>query len=565
MREKLAEITDQLKYRDGPNETKWDKAWRLARATADDEEHAEKLFEIFYNNRFLQAGRIQAAMGATKDVTAFNCFVSPIIEDDFNSIFSVLSKGGQTLRLGGGQGFDFSNLRPRGSHIVSLDTTASGPISFMDVYDSMCKTVVSAGHRRGAMMGVMRVDHPDIEEFISAKHNEDRLRNFNISVGITDDFMRAVEEDEEFELKHNNKVYKKVHARGLWDKIMRSTWDWAEPGVLFLDTINRKNNLYALETISATNPCGEQPLPPNGACLLGSFNLVSYLLVGDNVDGTYFNWKQFIKDIHHVVPSMDNIIDRTTYPLVEQRVEAQAKRRMGIGVTGVANAMEIMGMPYGSEESKLFLKEVLSVLRDECYIASALRAKEKGPFPLYNPSTFGGTFFQTLPEEVKEYIEQYGLRNSHLLSIAPTGTISLVAGNVSSGIEPPFSLEYDRKVIFEEGREETFRLKDYAYDVYGVEGRTADSISVDDHVDMLIIASEYVDSSVSKTCNVGDDVTFEDFKNIYMKAYKGGASGCTTFRAAGMRGGILTKVEKEEEDDGAACYIDPNTGLRSCE
>lgn len=562
MREQLAEITDKLKYRDGEDETKEEKSWRLARATADDEDHSERLYDIFNNDRFLMAGRIQAAMGASKQVTAFNCFVSPVIEDDFDSIFEVLKKGGQTLRLGGGDGFNFSNLRPAGAHIVSLDTTASGPLSFMDCYDSMCKTVVSAGHRRGAMMGVLRVDHPDIEAFIKAKHNENRLRNFNISVGITDDFMRAVENDEEFELVHSGRVYKRVNARALWDSIMRSTWDWAEPGVLFLDTINRKNNLHAIETITATNPCGEQPLPPNGACLLGSFNLVAYLRHEPN--GWFFDRQRLIEDVSQVVPAMDNIIDRTIYPLPEQRLEALSKRRMGLGVTGVANAMEILGFPYGSEESKEFLRDVLEVIRDISYDTSVELAVKKGAFPLFDAKTYGGEFFKTLPEYLQRDIRDLGIRNSHLLSIAPTGTISLVAGNVSSGIEPPFSLEYDRNVIFEEGRTETFRLKDYAYDVHEISGVTADELSGEAHVDMLNLASYYVDSSVSKTCNVGPGTTFEEFKDLYIRAFKGGSSGCTTFRSAGMRGGILNKIE-ETVDDGAACFIDPNTGLRTCE
>lgn len=306
----------------------------------------------------------------------------------------------------------------------------------------------------------------------------------------------------------------------------------------------------------------EQPLPPNGACLLGSFNLVAYLVNRDGKMG--FDIYQFLMDIEQVVPSMDNIIDRTTYPLPEQRREALSKRRMGLGVTGVANAMEILGMPYGSDESKKWLKWVLINLRNAAYSTSIYLARRKGAFPLYDELTYGGEFLKTLPSYLLDELKQHGIRNSHLLSIAPTGTISLVAGNVSSGIEPPFSLEYDRAVIFEEGRKETYRLKDYAYDVYGVAGVTADELSGEQHVEMLNIASRYVDSSVSKTCNVGDNTTFEEFKDLYMQAYKGGASGCTTFRAAGMRGGILTKV-KPEVDEGAACFINPETGQKECE
>lgn len=560
MKTELSRIIDEQKYQED-REGHETKCRRLARSMADDKEHENRLYDILVNQRFLPAGRIQAAMGAKRQTTAFNCFVSGVIEDDFDSIFDKVKEAGQTMRRGGGIGYDFSTLRPRGDIIRSLNSTASGPISFMDVYDSACATVLSAGHRRGAQMGVLRVDHPDIEAFIEAKRNSNKLTNFNISVGITDDFMYAVLEDDNFDLKFNNKVYKTVRAVELWDRIMQSTWDWAEPGVLFLDTINRKNNLHAIEKITATNPCGEQPLPPYGACLLGSFNLPAYIY--RDITGWRFNYGVFQQDVAFVVRAMDNVIDRTIYPLPEQEAEAKAKRRMGLGVTGLANASEILGFKYATEESKEFISEVMTLLRDRAYLASVDLAQEKGPFPLFNSDTFGGTFFNTLPSDIQSHIRRYGLRNSHLLSIAPTGTISLVADNVSSGIEPPFSLEYYRDVYLETGEKIKFKVEDYAKKFYGINSTTADDMSASDHVDILNLVSSYVDSACSKTCNVGDNVSFNEFKEIYMRAWKGGASGCTTFRAAGKRFGVLTKVEGVPEE-GAACYIDPTTGVREC-
>lgn len=563
----IAQIIDEMKYRQH-NETFEEKCYRIAATLADDDLHRQRIKEILLHQRFLPAGRIQNAIGAARVTTAMNCYVSGTIEDDFDDIFDKAKEAGQTMRKGGGIGYDFSTLRPRGDKIKSLDSTASGPISFMNVFDAACSTVLSAGHRRGAQMGVLRVDHPDIEEFINAKQNDTNLTNFNVSVGITDEFMKAVREDDTFDLTFNGKVYRTVRAKHLWDKIMRSTWDWAEPGVLFIDRMNKKNNLHYCETIAATNPCGEQPLPPYGACMLGSFNLTKYISESWSQGGTgpvvrQFNWELFKNDIYPVVRMMDNVIDNTVYPLERQEMEQRNKRRMGLGITGLANTAEILGMKYGTPEMLEFTEEVMKTLRDCAYRSSISLAIEKSPFPLFRQDYLESEFAKTLPQDIRDGIAKHGIRNSHLLSIAPTGTISLTADNVSSGIEPVFSLEYVRDVFLESGEQRTMKVVDYAYNFYGVVGNTADKLSPTQHVDILNLCSKYVDSSCSKTCNIGDDVTFNEFKEVYLRAYEGGASGCTTFRAAGKRFGILRKVE-EIEEEGTACYIDPNTGQREC-
>ena len=579
---KISEEIHSMKYR-GKGETFKDAMTRVADSLKDNSEHFEQFREILYNQRFLPAGRVQSAMGSPRTVTPYNCFVSETVEDSMDGIMRAARDAAETMRLGGGIGYDFSTLRPKGALIKSLDTRSSGPISFMGIFDAICKTIASAGHRRGAQMGVLRVDHPDIEEFIRAKNNSTELTQFNISVGVTDEFMRAVKNDTDFNLVFEDRVYKTVKARALWDDILRSTWDWAEPGILFIDKINRKNNLWYAEKIAATNPCGEQPLPPNGACLLGSFNLTRY--VEKDADGFWiFRFDKFKHDIPIVVRAMDNVVDRATYPLLSQEKEAKSKRRMGLGLTGVANAIEALGYPYASAGFLATLEKIMITLRDTAYETSCSLAVEKGSFPLYDEKFLLSEFGLGLPSELRDKIRQYGIRNSHLLSIAPTGTISLSADNVSSGIEPVFSHYYDRTIqTFDGPRVE--RVEDYGYRVFGIKGKTADELSVFDHVKVLNLASKYVDSACSKTCNVGEYVTWEEFKDVYMKAYDGGASGCTTFRAAGKRYGILNAAASEDiaeepekqldlfvdEDvkpelvEGGACYFDPATGLRSCE
>ena len=578
----ISKEIDKMKYRQS-GESFHDKIKRIARALCDHDEHRYKLEEILGEMRFLPAGRVQSAIGSNRITTAYNCFVSGEIEDNMNSIMGKASEAAETMRRGGGIGYDFSKIRPRGDRIKSLDSQASGPVSFMGIFDSVCQTIASSGHRRGAQMGVLRVDHPDIEEFISAKRNSDKLTGFNISVGVTDTFMEALTNDldSSFTLEFEGQPYKTICARDLWDKIMDSTWDWAEPGVLFIDRISEMNNLYYCEEITATNPCGEQPLPAYGACLLGSFNLTKYIkeeTLGKNdiqyLSGKYspfFNFQQFKEDISEVVRAMDNVVDRTIYPLKEQCDEAKNKRRMGLGVSGLANAGEILGMPYASKQFMAWSEKIFACLRDNCYKSSALLAKEKGAFPLYREAYLKSNFVRGLPASVKSLIREHGIRNSHLTSIAPTGTISLVADNISGGIEPTFSHYYNRTIQTFDGPK-VERVEDYAY-AKGVEGRTANDITVQEHLSVLLLAQNYIDSACSKTCNVGDDVTYEEFKQVYVDAWKGGAKGCTTFRMSGKRYGILQTVKEEkipnetetmEEEKVEACFIDAATGQKEC-
>lgn len=534
---------------------------RFAGTLADDEEHFRAFRDILLNQRFMGGGRTQLSVGSPHKTTAFNCFVSGVIEDSFDSIMDMAKEAGQTMRMGGGIGYDWSRIRPKGDKIISLGSNASGPVSFMRIYDSICKTVSSAGHRRGAQMGVLRVDHPDIEEFIHAKQNATELTAFNVSIGITDEFMNCLMSGGMFTLKFDDKAYKQVDAKALWEMIMRSTWDWAEPGVLFIDRINEMNNLHYCETLAATNPCGEQPLPPYGACLLGSYNLTKYITKENT-----FDYDTFKADIPIVVRAMDNIHDSTVFPLEQQAEESRSKRRMGLGVTGVANAIERMGMAYGSEEFLVVFENILKVLRDESYRASVELAKEKGAFPLFTTDYLDAGFIKTLPEDIREGIKEHGIRNSHLLSIAPTGTISLTADNISGGIEPVFSWSYDRTIQTEAGPiiEE---VKDYNYHYHGLKGKKADQCTAQEHLNVLALSTKYVDSAVSKTINVSPDMPWEEFKEIYIDAWKLGCKGVTTFNSGGKRYGILNEKTIEEEEtteEAKACYIDPNTGQKEC-
>ena len=554
------DAADQLhaeKYR-GPGESFYDAMSRVSGALADNEEHRRAFKGVLLNQRFLPGGRIQSSVGSPRNTTAFNCFVSDTINDNMDSIMLGASNAAQTMRMGGGIGYDFSQLRPRGDRIVSLDSSSSGPVSFMGIYDAVCATISSSGHRRGAQMGVLRVDHPDIQEFVRAKQNDNHLTRFNISVGVTDAFMTAVTQDTPFDLVFEGKVYSTINARNLWDDIMRSTWDWAEPGVLFLDQINRENNLGHLEGISATNPCGEQPLPPNGACLLGSFNLTKYITPGAGGDWS-FNWELFYDDIPVVVRAMDNVIDRTTYPLEEQEHEAKSKRRMGLGVTGLANTLEALGYSYGSPRFLDWATSIVKCMCEQAYHSSAMLAGEKGAFPLYTKTILDSPFIKRLDLLTQQEINEHGLRNSHLISIAPCGTISLCADNVSSGIEPTFARSVDRVVETSNGQV-TQTLLDYGVDHFGNNPVCADELTVQDHLNTLLAVQPWVDSACSKTCNVGDEVEWEEFKQVYMDAWKGGAKGITTYRKAGKRYGIMTKTEES-----TACYIDPVTGSKTCD
>lgn len=555
-----------------PGETFEEAMRRIAKALADDAEHERQLVEILLDQRFIPAGRIQRAAGSFDVVTAFNCFVSGTIPDDMEGIFNRVTEAALTMKKGGGIGYSFGTIRPKGTLIESLRSSASGAVSFMQPFDAACGTVSSAGNRRGAQMGVLPVWHPDIVEFVEAKGKQGNLTNFNVSVGMTDAFMQCVLEDGMWELTWQGEVHDTIPARDLWNKIMAMTWDWAEPGVLFLDTINRQNNLWYCEEIAATNPCGEQPLPPFGACLLGSFNWVKYVAHRPDAN-PFFPWvfdrPQFAKDISVIVRAMDNVIDRTVYPLPEQEQEAKAKRRMGLGAMGVANALEALGIRYGTPAAEAVVEDVLQFFANECYMASVDLAREKGAFPLFDAEKYlQSEYIQKLDPWVQDGIRRWGIRNSHLTSIAPTGSISLGADNVSGGIEPPFAHFFDRTILMADGSSKVERVKDYALHRWGIEGCTANELTPAEHVGMLTSAQKWIDSAVSKTCNIGDDVTFEEFKDVYMMAWQGGAKGCTTFRAAGKRFGVLNIVAEEpaeEIDEGAACFIDPATGKKTCE
>ncbi len=559
----ISDKTHAEKYR-GVGESFKEYASRVAFALKDNDEHYFRLREILCSMRFLPAGRIQAAIGASRHVTAINCFASGTIADNYtgpNGIMERAVEAAQTMRMGGGIGYDFSTLRPRGELIKTLQSRSSGPVSFMEIYDAVCRCTSSAGHRRGAQMAVLRVDHPDVEEFIRAKQNSDRLTGFNISVGVTDDFMGAVEKGEDFQLKWNDRVYKVVDARTLWETIMRSTWDYAEPGVLFLDTINRMNNLWYCEEIFTTNPCAEQPLPPHGACLLGSFNLPKY--IKREADSFSFDWNKFRWDIPTAVRAMDNVIEATHYPLPEQEREEKNKRRMGLGVTGLANAGETLGYPYGSEDFVSFEEMILSTLAQFAYEVSVGLAVEKGTFPLYDRDKYlQGKFIKTLPEPTQSLIYDHGIRNSHLLSIAPTGTISLCADNISSGVEPVIEHETQRMILEFDGPQ-IYDVIDYGWREFGIRGKRARECSIDDHLNVLEAAYRHIDSAVSKTCNVSSKTPWEEFKNIYFRAWKSGCKGCATFNNGGKRNGIFLQ-DSEKESSPPLCTLDPSTGRRDC-
>ena len=584
--------SDQLhgeKYRQ-PGETFRDAMNRVASALQDGPEHYHSFRDALLHQRFMPAGRIQAAMGSPKGVTPYNCYVSGTIPDSFvardndegSSIMHRAEQAASTMRMGGGIGYNFSTLRPNGALIHKLQSVSGGPLSFMPIFNGVCQATSSYGNRRGAQMGVLNIDHPDIMAFINAKHKPGVLEGFNLSIGVTDEFMEAKYAGKEFALRFGGETYQTVDALELWEQVMRSTWDWAEPGVLFIDRINKMNNLWYCERIAATNPCGEQPLPPFGACLLGSFNLVAYLV--PTALGMVFDWEQFLHDIPHVVRAMDNVVDRAKYPLPEQEREAKSKRRMGIGVTGLANCLEAMGMPYGSPEFLAMEDRILARLNRELYIASANLAGEKGAFPLFDLDMYcHGEFFKTLDQDVQDLIRRLGLRNSHLSSIAPTGTISMSADNISSSIEPVYRWEQERLVLMNGGQERV-KLHDYGFGFLNVRGRRTSmgEVTARQHVDVLTTAQRHVDSAVSKTVNCDGSMPWEDFKAIYDDAYAAGAKGCTTFNKDGKRMGLFKETFEPADlpfpgansaamaqfataGDGLTCEWDPATGRRSCE
>ena len=532
---------------------------RIAKALSEVETEPKKWETIFYNAltdfKFLPAGRITAGSGTKRNVTLFNCFVMGVIPDSMSGIFDMLKEAALTMQQGGGIGYDFSTIRPKGSLVKGIAADASGPVSFMDVWDSMCRTIMSAGSRRGAMMATMRCDHPDIEEFIAAKSDSQKLRMFNLSVLVTDAFMEAVKKGEDWKLTYNNKVYSVIKAADLWDQIMRATYNFAEPGVIFIDRINETNNLSYCETITATNPCGEQPLPPYGACLLGSINLAK--LVEHPFDkNAYLDVSQLEDLVSTAVRMMDNVIEVSQFPLEAQKLEAKNKRRIGLGVTGLADALLMVGLRYGSDEAVKKTEKWMKTIARSAYNASINLAEEKGAFPLFDPEKFivSGNMIQ-MDEDVKKAVNKFGIRNALLTSIAPTGTISLYAGNVSSGIEPVFAYSYTRKVLQNDGSHVEEEVVDYAVklwrDKFGNAPLpdffvSAQNLTPADHVKMQAAAQKWVDSSISKTINCPEDISFDDFKEVYIQAYDTGCKGCTTYRPNEVTGSVLSAASEEK-------------------
>lgn len=566
-----ADALHAMKYR-GPGEDFREAMNRVAFGLKDSDRHYHELRQILLHQRFCPGGRIQGAIGSRRATTSYNCFVSGTIADSFvdgpGSIMSRAHEAAATMRMGGGIGYNFSTLRPRGDLITKLQSQSSGPISFMHIFDAVCLATASSGHRRGAQMGILRIDHPDVEEFIRAKQNDTSLRGFNISLAVTDEFMEAVASNSTFDLKFQNKTYRTVDAAELWEKTMRSTWDFAEPGVVFIDTIDKMNNLWYCETLAATNPCAEQPLPPFGACLLGSFNLVKYLKARPVPSGLapyYFDFDQLEEDIPHVIRGMDNVVDRSKYPLAEQRAEALSKRRMGIGVMGLANAIEACGFAYGTIEFLAMESAILEKIEEECYIASAELAAEKGPFPLFDAERYlKGQHIKQLSEKTRNLILRHGIRNSHLTSIAPTGTISLCADNVSGGLEPVFSYELQRQINTPTGPILT-TVEDYGSAFLQTRGKLASQVTAEEHIAVLFTAQRHIDSAVSKTVNMTSAMPWQDFKDIYRQAWELGCKGCATFNSDGKRGALLVAKDTEPTDDSVSCLIaDPATGQRDC-
>lgn len=526
----------------------------LARVEKEPSLWEDRFYAALEDFKYLPAGRITAGAGTARSVTLFNCFVMGTVPDSMGGIFDMLKEAALTMQQGGGIGYDFSTIRPKGAGVKGVAADASGPLSFMDVWDAMCRTIMSAGSRRGAMMATMRCDHPDVEDFIAAKSDPARLRMFNMSVLITDPFMEAVKADAPWDLVFNGEIFRTVQARDLWNAIMQATYDYAEPGVIFIDRINAANNLNYCETIAATNPCGEQPLPPYGACLLGSVNMAR--LVSDPFEKTAaLNEVAMQELVSTAVRMMDNVVDASRFPLEAQAAEAQAKRRIGLGVTGLADALLMVGLRYGSDEAARQTERWLRAIARAAYLASVELSKEKGAFPLFDAEAFlaSGTM-QAMDEDVRGAVRDHGIRNALLTSIAPTGTISLYAGNVSSGIEPVFAYAYTRKVLQKDGSRSEEEVVDYAVTLwrekfgdaplpdYFVNAQTLAPL---EHVKMQAAAQKWVDSSISKTINCPEDISFDAFKDVYMEAWDTGCKGCTTYRPNAVTGSVLSVSEEK--------------------
>ena len=555
-------------------------SWRrIARALASAEAKdntlwEERFFSILQDFKFLPGGRIQAGAGTARKVTLFNCFVMGMIDDSIPGIFRALQEGAVTMQQGGGIGIDFSTLRPRGTQAIGAGSVASGPVSFMQVWDAMCGTILSTGARRGAMMATLRCDHPDIEEFVAAKQQPGRLRRFNMSVLVTDAFMAAVRSDADWPLVFPGtafegegetvsrkwpgsagpvscRVLRHIRAGHLWDLILRGTYDYAEPGILFVDRINQFNNLSYREQISATNPCGEIPLPPYGACDLGSLNLTRFILSPFTPEAR-IDFGSLTATARIAGRLLDNVIDASRFPLPQQAENAHGTRRIGLGITGLADAFVMLGLTYGSDRSLTVAADLMRQICHTAYRASIELAREKGSFPYFERDKYlQGVFIRSLPEDIQSGIARDGIRNSHLIAIAPTGTISLLAGNVSSGLEPIFAASYLRKVLAEDGKPKQFTLTDYAVDRWRAMSQaptavpsafvTTSELPVRAHLDMQAALQPFVDNSISKTINVPEHCLFDEFKQIYDMAYDKGLKGCTTFRPNPVTGTVLSE------------------------
>jgi ribonucleoside-diphosphate reductase alpha chain len=566
----------------GPEQRVEDSWRRIARAVAsvegqDADAWEARFFSILSDFRFLPGGRIQSGAGTGRKVTLFNCFVMGTIEDSMAGIFQALHEGAITMQQGGGVGYDFSTLRPRGTRARSVGAIASGPVSFMGVWNAMCETILSTGARRGAMMATLRCDHPDVEEFVSAKRVRGELQHFNLSVLVSDDFMTAVRENRDWPLVFpadgetdaggsvvhewpgrdgpvRCRVHRVVRARALWERILRANYDYAEPGVLFIDRVNRLNNLRYCERISATNPCGEIPLPPYGACNLGSLNLTQFVRQPFSPQASP-DHRALAEATGVAVRFLDDVVQLSQFPLPEQARVARHSRRIGLGITGLGNALTMLGLDYDSDTARETAAGLMREICHAAYRASIGLARQKGAFPALEIEPFlAGEFARVLPEDIRDGIARHGLRNSHLLAIAPTGTISLLANSVSSGLEPSFAAGFGRSLLNEDGSTTSYPLVDYAvalwrrgaHDPLGLPPAfvSAHEVSPEGHVAMQAALRPYVDNSISKTINVPESCSFESFRTIYDLAYDQGLKGCTTYRPNAIRGAVVTAAEE---------------------
>ena len=587
----------KYRFRDGEaiHDRTIEDTWRrIARALASVEKQEraaweQRFYEALAGFRFLPGGRIQAGAGTNRRVTLFNCFVMGVVEDSMDGIFDALKEGALTMQQGGGVGYDFSTLRPKGAAAKSVGTMASGPVSFMQIWDSMCATLLSTGARRGAMMATLRVDHPDIEGFIDAKRDTHVLRHFNLSVLVSDDFMEAVRRDQDWALvfpvedgvtaegrtlrRHwsghaepvSCRVYQTLRARDLWNKLMQATYEYAESGVLFIDRINRLNNLWYREHISATNPCGEIPLPPYGACDLGSINLTAFVR-DPFTPQARLDLEGIEATAAVAVRMMDNVIDLSQFPLASQAEQAQGSRHIGLGFTGLADVLIMLGRHYGEASARDFAADIMRRICHRAYRASIELAGEKGAFPFLEKNRhLAGEFVQALPDDIRRGIGAHGIRNSHLTAIAPTGTISLLANNISSGLEPVYDFCHTRKVLELDGSYTEHELMDYAFRLWrergGKEPLPREFVSARDlppetHLAMQAALQPYVDNSISKTINVPVDFAFGNFKNIYELAYDRKLKGCTTFRPNPVTGSVLSGSAEANDASAHCCTVE---------